>query len=190
MGNQRTAYWAQINGTPCSNVVTPERIAALEAVPGWVWRVDLDEQWMEKLSELKAYVEQHGHLPPRSHKTLGSWISTQRKAYWAQINGTPSTHVMTPERIAALEAVPGWVWNENDAAWQSKYEEVKAYVEQHGHLPSTSHKTLGKWINTQRAAYWAQINGTPCNHVMTPERIAALEAVPGWSWKPTPWCEC
>ena len=93
--------------------MTPKRIAALEAVPGWAWRVDLDEKWMGKLRELKAYVEQHGELPPRSHTTLGSWISNQRTAYWAQINEKPCRSIMTSERIAALEALPGWVWNDH-----------------------------------------------------------------------------
>ena len=182
--HQRTAYWAQINGKPCRSIMTPERISTLEAVLGWVWRVDLDEQWLEKLRELKAYVEQHGHLPSTrartSHKTLGAWISNQRTAYWAQINGTPRTRAMTSERIAALEMVPGWVWRlDSDVFWWKKMIKLREHAEQHGGLQSSFPPKLAHWIMTQRSSYWAQKSGKPYLRVMAPERPVALEAVPG-----------
>ena len=87
--------------------MTPERAAALEAVLGWYW--DYDTQWKTNCQILLEFVHKFHQLP--TTKTiyrdfnLGIWCATQHRAY----NGQDGLK-MTPERIAALEAVPGWKW--------------------------------------------------------------------------------
>ena len=85
--------------------MTPERIAALEAVPGWEWGqwvVDWEAQWQGRLEEVQQYVAQHGRLPPRAAGPLGAWVTNQLKEYDAYLRGWPSC--MTPGRIAAAKA--------------------------------------------------------------------------------------
>ncbi len=90
--------------------MTPARAAALEAVPGWAWEVDLEALWQEKLAALRARLAAHGRLPPWCDASgLGAWVSTQREAKKAMDASRRSRNgTMTPERAAALEGVPGW----------------------------------------------------------------------------------
>jgi hypothetical protein len=51
-------------------------------------------------------------------------VSVQRSAY--------RRGRLDPERAARLEALPGWAWNANDAAWWPKYELLRPHAEQTG----------------------------------------------------------
>jgi hypothetical protein len=91
--------------------MTPARAAALEAVPVWVWAVGAEAAWQEKLAALRAYVGAHGRMPPHDHPSgLGEWVGKQRDAKRAA-GAASSSRQMTPDRAAALEAVPGWAWD-------------------------------------------------------------------------------
>ena len=76
--------------------------------------------------------------------------------------------------------MPGWVWAERTAApvtpWPDQLALLVAFVAEHGRLPRTKESyrgvKIGVWINTQRAN----------RSKLSPERVAALEAVPGWVW--------
>ena len=137
--NQRQLYKAYQQGKRSS--MTPERIAALEAVPGWEWGVDYEAQWQARLVEVQQYVVQHGGLPLRAAGPLGYWVTTQCMQYTAWQQGRPSS--MTPERIAALEAVPGWKWGVDwEVQWHLRQEEVQQYVAQHGRCRLDQ---LGRW---------------------------------------------
>jgi hypothetical protein len=92
--------------------MAPASATALEAVPGWAWEVDLEALWQEMLAALRAYVAAHARLPSqRGASGLGSWVSKQRQGKKATDAGRRSDTKMTPERSAALEAVPGWRWD-------------------------------------------------------------------------------
>jgi hypothetical protein len=110
--NQRLAKKVMDAGRRSKHgAMTPARAAALEGVPGWAWAADLESVWQEKLTALRAYVGAHGALPPDSHPSgLCKWVTRQRHGAKAMHAGRKSSNKMTPERIAALEAVPGWVW--------------------------------------------------------------------------------
>ncbi len=193
VSTQREAYKAWKAGKPCKQMMDDERAAALEAVEGWP-RDEADYNaadytyynavWQAKLAELRAYVAALGALPPRSHPSLGEWVSTQRKAYKAWKAGKPCKHTMDDERAAALEAVEGWPRDgaEYSAVWGAKLEELRAHVAAHGALPPQTHPSLGSWIGTQRAAFKAWKAGKPCTATMDDDRAAALEAVKGWAW--------
>ncbi len=84
-----------------------------------------------------------------------------------------------------------WVWNAQEAAWQSQFEELKAYVQKHGKIPLLSDPSCGSWIDNQRNIYRAwKICGSgedtdkykDVRNYMDEERAAKLTAVPGWKW--------
>jgi hypothetical protein len=177
--------------------MTPERIAILESMSWWVWDA-LEAAWEAKFEELQEYVKKHGEIPSQSHPTLGDWIANQRIAYraWqARLSGETAKYqgvevIMTEERAAKLDSVPGWSWDPLEDNWEAKYQELLLYVAQHNKIPTQRHPTLGIWVKTQRMAYraWqARLNGETdkyqgVNEIMTEERAAKLESVPGWKW--------
>lgn len=153
----------------------PERIEQLEAVPGWTW--DRPEAaWKEGYEALRAYVRREGDSAvPQRHREgeyrLGVWLNGQRRLY--KLGELPA------ERIARLDAVPGWTWDPYKTAWELSYAALLTYVEREGdaRVPQNfveSGLKLGAWISNQRNDYGMK--------KIEPERIARLEAVPGWAW--------
>jgi superfamily II DNA or RNA helicase len=180
---QRTAYRNR------SARMTPERAARLEALPGWVWgpgpgRRSVDTRgWEERFANLLQYVAREGHARvPTSHveddQNLGLWVNSQRMAYRNR------SARMTPERASRLEALPGWVWSpktRDDPGWEEHFRCLQRFVAREGHarLPGSHVEgefKLGVWVSNQRADHRRGANW------MTPERVARLEALPGWSW--------
>lgn len=68
------------------------------------------DNWMKNYRRLVAYSKEHGHcLVPRSVVLrdgfkLGIWTAEQRRR----------RQYHDAREIAALEALPGWVWNASD----------------------------------------------------------------------------
>jgi hypothetical protein len=89
-----------------------------------------------------------------------------------------------PERVAALQGVPGWSWAPRAATWGEALAELEGHVAAHGQLPPKRHPSgIGNWIADQRSAKAATDRGDRSRGKrVTPERVAALEAVPGWTW--------
>jgi hypothetical protein len=92
--------------------MSAERKAKLEALPWWSWgqrgqtassrdRVDAESAWEASLTEVVAYYEEHGRVPPQSAGSVGRWAHKQRAR-----RGT-----MRAERKAKLEELPWWWWN-------------------------------------------------------------------------------
>ena len=189
ISRQRAEYKARHAGQ--ASTLTPERIAALEAVPGFSWAAPQPEavgrgapaagggaaggpaeKWQARLEELQQYVAKHGDLPP-ARSSLGGWVSRQRKEH--------KDGALGPENAAALEGVPLWAWEvDPEARWQERLEEVRQYAAAHGGVPKPRAGLLGRWLSAQRLAYSALQQGRPTH--IPPERVAALEAVPGFVW--------
>jgi superfamily II DNA or RNA helicase len=159
--------------------LTAERVARLEALRGWLWSTKGDA-WERGFSRLRDYVEREGdarvptqYLDGDGYK-LGQWLSKQRTDY---AHGVSS---MTADRVARLEALPGWLWSSYEDAWQKGYLRLLAFVEQAGHanvprnhLDDDGYK-LGEWVSIQRRANRA---GT-----LEEQRASRLTALPGWLW--------
>lgn len=158
------------NGT-----LPPERIADLESVPGWTWDARIAE-WETEYDLLCAYVAANGHarVPARhivGDVRLGNWVNTQRGA-WKR--GELST-----DRVTRLAALPGWAWDLHDAYWDQAFSLVQAYATEHGdaRVPWTcvlDGIRLGAWVGNQRSR---MKTGR-----LSAERVARLEALPGWTW--------
>jgi hypothetical protein len=149
------------------------QLGALEAIPGWrkqaagarrpyIPQVPWEQRWLE----VAAFYEQHGRLPRRTgskamplrpgEKELGRWCDRQRQR--RKGNSRPP---LTPEQVAALEAMHGWVWEEwRQQPWEARYQQVAAFRQQHGRFPRTEaseskpfeegEQELGTWCVAQR----------------------------------------
>ena len=112
-----------------------------------------EDNWDSGLAAAAAYSAEHGELRgARNYVTpdgfrLGTWLGARRR--------DRSTGVLSPERIAALDAV-GMVWRTYDHAWEAALEEARRFSTEHGHLQipfpfkSPSGFALGAWLNNQR----------------------------------------
>jgi len=130
---------------------------------------------------LRSYVTAHGaaRVPldvVYRRYPLGRWVAARRAQYQ---RGT-----LAPERIAALQQLPGWVWDVLEDRWARGLRLLIAYARRTG-APnpdafyieeSEDNFTLGAWVNSRRKEHAA---GT-----MSPARVAALEAIEGWEWRP------
>jgi hypothetical protein len=81
----------------------------LDAIPEWKWWISVPDRWERNYAALMKYYEREGHIdvPPgqvEAGVTLWRWVSYQRARY---ADGKLQKY---PDRIARLEAVPGWRW--------------------------------------------------------------------------------
>ena len=157
-----------------AELMLADRKAKLEALPGWCWKV-LSDNWENGFRCLKAFSDRDGHCRVvRTFRTedgfrLGQWVSVQRKG----------RDTILPERKVKLEALPGWVWGSHDALWEEGCRYLEEFALAEGHCRVTSkYKAadgyrLGAWVSSQRNKM----------DVMSVERRARLEALPGWLWR-------
>jgi len=156
-----------------------DRIDRLRALPGWVdcYFAVYDASWEEGFLHLVAFVEAHGRQP-RQKETyagyrVGAWVVHQRHA----TVGPRARSTMTPARIERLEAVPGWVWDTNEAAWTNGLARMQAFSKVHyrpGELLRIPQGALSSWATGRRMEH--------SQGRLAPDRVAALEAIPGWVW--------
>jgi len=160
--------------------LNPARMAVLEALPGWTWS-RTEDTWPRGLVALRSYVAAHGtaRVPldvVYRRYPLGRWVAARRTQYK---RGT-----LAPERIAALQQLRGWVWDVLEDRWAQGLRLLAAYARRTGAPNPDSfyikededNFTLGAWVNSRRKEHAA---GT-----LSPARVAALEAIEGWEWRP------
>jgi len=127
--------------------LSPEIIAALQLLPGWVWDVR-EDRWAQGLRLLIAYAQRTGAPNPDAlyleesgdNLTLGAWVNSRRKEY--------RRGVLSPSRVAALEAIQGWGWRPFDAAWHRMFQRLEQEVEERGtvaHLTQRSVVDSAPW---------------------------------------------
>jgi len=163
--------------------LSPTRIAALEALPGWVW-TRTEDRWPHGLKALRTYITKHGTaaVPADTiHRRypLGRWVAARRAQYQ---RGT-----LSPQQITTLQDLPGWVWDVKASRWEQGLRLLTAYAHRTGAPNPDSfyvedledaegNFTLGAWAMSRRKEYRLG--------VLSPDRVAALEAIPGWEWNP------
>jgi hypothetical protein len=147
----------------------------LESLEGWSWD-PLADQWNKAFKRLKTYALKTGTAKPLStYKTadglsLGSWVVTQRM----------SRDSLTPERQRLLESLAGWSWDLIADQWDEAFERLKTYTLENGaarppfHYKTADGFALGGWAYKQRSRSYSR----------TPQRVAQLESLEGWSWDP------
>jgi len=100
-------------------------------------------------------------------KRQGQWLSDQRR--------NKKSNKLPADRVAMLEAIPGWSWTAHD--YSTAVSEFRAMRERLGRDPSqkssdAEEKRQAQWLHNQRN----RKNKLPA------DRVAMLEAIPGWSW--------
>jgi hypothetical protein len=139
--------------------------------------------WEDRLIELAAYREIHGHCNvPRTSENfkLGKFVANQRRNYRLYRDGKTSS--MTSLRIQELESI-GFKWGGTATAWEDRLSELAAYRKIQGHcnVPTnyTENTKLAKWVGSQRYNYRLHLEGKTSS--MTLSRIQALESM-GFEW--------
>ncbi|MGW8431720.1 helicase associated domain-containing protein [Curtobacterium citreum] len=190
--NVRLGLWVHTTRQLRQKLSEDQR-AALQELPGWLWRarkvnrnVTTDgvilagsaDNFYPMVQRLSRFVARHGHslVPSKGATTaLGRWVRLQRTHYKA--GG------MSAERIAALEAVPNWVWSDPERyerAWQARLGEFVNLVAHFGHadtemwLLEPGVQQARAWAVKQRRDYRAG--------VLDPSRAETLAALRGWRW--------
>ncbi|MFZ4596312.1 MAG: helicase associated domain-containing protein, partial [Verrucomicrobiaceae bacterium] len=126
------------------DLMTPDQANLLDKL-GFRWDAR-EDKWLEKISQLKQFQEQHGHCDLSEDEDLKSWAQLQRSA---QAEGK-----LEPERKAQLDAL-GFPWTGNlDRKWDEMYDRLKQYHAENGHsdVPAKWNKDrkLAGWLSAQR----------------------------------------
>jgi Helicase associated domain len=153
------------------------------------------QSWENDFSALVAYHKKHGHfiISKTSDPNLYAFCKNVRQNYKnsfhspqgmskAQRPTTSHHNSLTMDRIRSLEAI-GFPWTPRDVTWNTKYEQLRQYFQQHGHcqLPSTTseYKALRQWVTYQRSRY----RNNETSSRMSLEQVQLLQDIE-FSWTP------
>jgi superfamily II DNA or RNA helicase len=167
------------------SLLSPDRVAQLAALPGWSW-TPRDEGWWAQFDALADYLKHHdGAYPPqfagsRRYQQLwqgmrvAQFINESRNGY--RDNGWLTKFA---DRVAALEGLPGWVWNQRDAEWEESFAKLERWVAVTGHADPRNGDTVegldvGRWVSKQRGRARGR------DGALSADRVARLRALPGW----------
>jgi len=124
---------------------------------------DNETKWINKLNEVKLYIDENKKRPPSCHKNkeiriLGSWISNQL------LNYKNKNCIMLNEQIYNK-----WTdfindnkykiyFEDNNIIWINTLEKIKKYIDDNNKRPTNTDKNkeikiLGSWIGTQIQNY-------------------------------------
>jgi len=119
--------------------------------------IDNDEVWNTKLEELKKFMDEYKKRPSsksknKDEKVLDSWIGCQLKNYKNQNNS-----METEERQQIWDEFVE-KYKEYFKVWNTKFEEVKKFMDDNKKRPSSTSKNkdekiLGSWIGCQLKNY-------------------------------------
>ena len=134
-----------------SNSLTDEQVKKLNSI-GMDWMHRVDRIWENGFLEAKNYSEEYGNLSvPKNYRSntdfsLGIWIQRQRSLY--------KNNKISEDRIKRLTGI-GMNWNPDN--WESRFNLVKQYYEEHGNINISQKEViqgvwLGKWIVSQKKA--------------------------------------
>lgn len=148
------------------------------------------DAWLEKMDKVESFVKDVRRLPTKNHRIpraereprereIENWLPDQRK----------NRRRLDSHQVARLEALPGFLWNPQRNAWKANVKGYGNFFLKHGKRPSdlsnnSREKRLADWGSEQRNLR-REANG---RNAPTPQRIAELEAIPGWEWA-TPMAE-
>ncbi|KAL7545929.1 hypothetical protein ACHAWF_009277, partial [Thalassiosira exigua] len=156
--------------------VENEKLRTLEAL-GFAF----DGTFDVKFHMLAEYMREEGHcrVPTKTveHRSLANWVERLRREY-AQMNAGEGSTYLTQDRLRKLYNI-GFVFKTRkgrQVPWEIKFQRLKAYREEHGKDPLTSHAELGDWVVKQRLYYNKKKDGVK-NHRMPDDREEKLESI-------------
>jgi hypothetical protein len=193
--NLRHSQRAIINGKGKIHYTLGEdRVAALDAI-GFEWGKSaggstVRKSFFERVEELSAYKEKHGHLDVSRKEDLSlyNFCRDVRKARQGKGN-----YRLDDGRIAALDAT-GFDWkleagasstvSSNKDIFFSRVDRLRTYKEKHGHLnvSGKEDRSLYDFSRNLRQSRKAIINGKgKIHYTLGEDRVAALDAI-GFDW--------
>jgi hypothetical protein len=172
------AQWCATRRQEYRRGVLPAWIAtALEAIPDWSWE-PLEDHYEERLRLLREHVKRNGwdelalHTIDRYGNRLGRWASHVRVLH---------REGRLPEWVVKeLDALDGWTWEPLLDRHAEHIDLLRRFLARHG-WPELHASTvfegvpIGRWVMNCRNRY--------NNRQISTELVAALEEVPGWSWR-------
>ncbi len=136
--------------------------------------------WAQGVAAVRRYTHVHhsADVPARAIAAgvpVGRWVAARREDYWAGL--------LSAEHTATLECLPGWVWgqpHQNEDRWNRGLAALNRYRRDHNSVEAPHRVVVAgvrvrTWVQARRTDYRAT--------ALTPEQIASLEALPGWSWQ-------
>jgi hypothetical protein len=161
--------------------------AAAARLPGWRWDVVAadDAQLVDALAEYGAW--QQTLNPPHDYRhdgdlPLGAWVTAIRRRRY-----TGRLHPALQAEIELLGQGRSWEplrWEAANTGWRLGYLALRQYVAREGKARMPQHHRealpdheldLSRWCTVQRQEH--RLGQMP------PERVTALEQVPGWAWE-------
>lgn len=125
--------------------------------------------WDDMIVKLQVFYEAHGTSDVKAHEDeeLFEWCKRLRNRYTGKrISRLPESRRQQLEQVR-------FAWNLKDLQWKQRFDELAAFVGQHGHSRvSRSHSTLGMWVASQRRL--------KREHRLKPERNEALSSIGFW----------
>lgn len=168
-------------------------IAAVEALPGWSWsvrsangRYDLPQEWRASCEALARHVEAHSSTRglETTSPSLRLWLITQRKrAAAGELNDAQLRELRKIPTVNLDSQVPARGAERTIHFAQS----LRSWLEeQNRDLTQLSARETFTWDGSdvcamRRVGYYRERRSAN-PQALTPPEIAALEAIPGWSW--------
>ena len=155
--------------------------------------VGQEDQWWEKLRELRKYWDENGHCQvPHNYKKnlpLARWVKRQRHQIKQVMEEGHVLSEFMELRVKALKEI-GFVWDCQGSAWEEKLSELCEYCATHldCNVPNNfpENPKLGMWVKCQRRQYKLYKQGRQSS--MNEGRIQELEAI-GFNWGLRNYCK-
>ena len=183
--NRKLSTWVKNQRTQLKrSALTEDQVRLLDEV-SFTWKHRDRGSWEDRLAEVIAFKEKHGHCnipltltePPKLSKFVNATRVQRNKG------------VLSAERIAKLDAV-GFMWQGKDykigkdgmnEAWKVRFDELLEYMKTYGDckVPQgrqrhEKYAQLGNWVQQQRSKKKSE--------KLHPERIRLLQEV-GFIWE-------
>lgn len=128
-----------------------------------------DRMFDVNLQKLVAFKAKTGHTRVPCiydlDRALGHWAEQCRREHNRMCRGEKSKY-LTFDRLRKLSAI-GFTFKSGPEAvpWDVRFDQLKAYREEHGKDPRTTQGRLGCWVSKQRMAYNKKMDGKPKHHL-------------------------
>ena len=143
-------------------------------------------KWEDRMVQLRKYKENHGHLRiPVTDPELGEFVGRTRVEYTKYLEGNMNVGMTNEARAKELanlgflfsvgKRVPVEQRSKSRKTWEERYEDLKNFKSQFGHMLVPQQTGLGEWVHKQRRFYKLVAAGKPCP--MTTERVVKLNNI-------------
>jgi len=166
-----------------------------DKISGWKWetpsvREKQDAYWEVRLADFLAWVNSAGRQPKtnssnKEERSLASWAKRTRARYRGTVK--PSLHQW---QVEAMNEIAEWEWEpkgngkqkavKGSSQYKSTISSLEKAIKLHGPVLAGEAASLeakakaSRWASKQRFR----------RHSRSPEMIAMIEAIPGWTWNP------